>query len=134
MICAHRRQDLLGSQKDRKMSMVVDKLGEVFDEAGFDSLWFCGGWFAGIWTGPQHDLICVKKCSTNEEGDIWLSPEGKTPEEATRLALEKRSNLAVGQRICHRCGSVGEAYPESGDLPRSMEWCLKCRNHRRADR
>ena len=96
-----------------------DRLGQAFAGAGFDSLWFCGGWFAGVWTGPQRDLICVKKCDTNQEAEIWLSPEGDTPEDATRLALEKQSRLAVGRRICQRCGFVG-AWPEN------VEWCSRC--------
>lgn len=103
-----------------------DKLGESFSEVGFDYLWYVGCWFAGTWTGPQHDLICVKPCDTNREAKIWLSPEGKTPEEATKLAIAKQIKLAAGRRICHRCGSVGADWPKSGNLPKIMEWCMRC--------
>lgn len=103
-----------------------DRLGELFSDVGFDALWYTGCWFAGTWTGPQHDLICVKTCRTNEEAEIWLSPEGKTPEEAARLAVAKRTKLAVGRRICHRCGSMGAAWPKNGDLPKYMDWCMRC--------
>jgi hypothetical protein len=96
-----------------------DELGQIFVGTGLDALWFAGGWYAGVWTGPQHDLICVKKCGSNAEAEIWLSPEGANPEEATRLALEKQAELAAGRRICHRCGFVG-AWPED------MEWCSRC--------
>lgn len=96
-----------------------DDMGKAFAGAGFDDLWFCGDWFAGVWTGPQRDLICVKDCDTNEEAEIWLSPPGATPEEATRLSLEKQARLAAGRRICHRCGFVG-AWSED------MEWCTGC--------
>ena len=60
-----------------------------FYASGFQELWSPGkgSWFAGVWTGPQFDLICVKKCKSNPEAEIWLSPSGKTPEEAVEHAF-----------------------------------------------
>lgn len=74
-------------------------LWERFHEVGFTDMWYPSspptafgkhgpGFYAGIWTGPQSDLISVKRCATNEEGNWWLSPAGWTPEEATELALK----------------------------------------------
>ncbi len=46
-----------------------------------------GRWHVGNWTGPQHDLICVKNCSTNAEAERWLSPGGRTILSAAIKAL-----------------------------------------------
>lgn len=102
-----------------------------FQELGWGDLWCPGSgpeckakgavWFAGVWTGPQHDLICLKKCDTNEEANIWLSPSGRTPEEAVQHGIEKWKALAKGQQTCHRCGFVGH-WPSR--LP--GDWCPKC--------
>ena len=55
---------------------------------GFTDIWYAhpgpdgilrNRWHAGFWTGPQKDLICVKKCETNEEAEEWLSPGANTP-------------------------------------------------------
>ena len=37
--------------------------GQLSDTYGF-----------GCWTGEQGDLLCVKKCSTNQEAEKFLSP------------------------------------------------------------
>ncbi len=84
---------------------------ERFHDAGFMDIWYAHPgplpsreyskdtvrgqrfgprWHAGIFTGPEHDLICVKHCATNEEAEKYLSPGGWSPEEAVQLALEKR--------------------------------------------
>lgn len=34
--------------------------------------------YVGIWTGPDLDLICLRKCATAEEAEEWLSPPGWT--------------------------------------------------------
>ena len=74
-----------------------------FHLAGFESLWYAhpgqkrygtkGCWFAGIWTGPHHDLICVKQCDTIERAEFWLSPGGDTPQEAVRLAIKMKDQF-----------------------------------------
>jgi hypothetical protein len=53
-------------------------------------------WHAGVWTGPEHDLVCVRTCSTNKEANRYLSPGGWSPEEAVRRALAKRRELGGG--------------------------------------
>lgn len=35
-------------------------------------------WVVGTWTGPEGDLLCVKKCKTNVEAERHLSPGGPT--------------------------------------------------------
>lgn len=87
-----------------------DDLLSAFHDAEFTDIWYAhpgprpyawyqdrelakrfgGRWFAGVFTGPQHDLICVKQCETNEEAERFLSPPGWSPQEAIQLALEKR--------------------------------------------
>ena len=90
---------------------------KVFHDQGWDSLWYAhpgaryqmlgDRWFAGVWTGPEHDLICLKVCKTNKEADQWLSPASRTPEDAVRYAALKLEALLVGRFACHRCGFVG---------------------------
>jgi hypothetical protein len=68
--------------------MIVEWLMHHF---GWTDIWYAhpggsfrrnfswGGRFhVGVWTGEQHDLICVKKCSTNEEAERLLSPGART--------------------------------------------------------
>lgn len=94
-----------------------EELWAQFHEARFSDIWYAhpgphpymdyqqGGkrerfgprWHAGVFTGPQHDLICVKPCETNEEAERFLSPGGWSPEEAVRLALQKREALGVDE-------------------------------------
>jgi hypothetical protein len=86
------------TEHDRKYRTEI--FWELFHDAGFDAIWYASGWpswsyghkglrrfFAGTWTGPQLDLICVKECDTNEVANRWMSPEGKTPEDAIEFAL-----------------------------------------------
>lgn len=76
-------------------------------DAGFTDIWYAhpGGdqhnrfgerWHAGMWTGPDHDLICVTECKTAEEAERCLSPGGDSPEHATLLALAKLAQLRGG--------------------------------------
>jgi hypothetical protein len=91
----------------------ADALWAQFHEAHFTDIWYAhpgrhpyedyqpGGarehfgprWHAGVFTGPQHDLICVRSCATNDEAERYLSPGGWSPEEAVRLALHKLATL-----------------------------------------
>lgn len=47
-------------------------------------------WHAGVLTGPEHDLMCVLQCSTNEAANRCLSPGGWSPEDVVRLALVRK--------------------------------------------
>lgn len=87
-----------------------------FHDAGFDSLWYATGpgaygeqwasrWFAGVWTGPDHDLICVVRNGTKKLAEEALSPSGYSPEEAVELTLAKRAPLL---EACGRCQGVCE--------------------------
>ena len=77
---------------------------KAMHDVGFTDLWYAhpgsalvraDRWHAGIWTGPQQDLICVKKCETNEEAEEWLSPGAAGPlaaiKAATALLEEKKA-------------------------------------------
>lgn len=56
--------------------------------AGFDAIWYAhpgnyhpgwsGCWFSGIWSGPQNDLVCVRRCATNLAANGSLSPGAHT--------------------------------------------------------
>jgi len=74
---------------------------QEFHDAGFDALWYAhpGGekhnrfgerWHAGIWTGPDNDLICVRRCPTKDQAERFLSPGADTPEAAVWAALRHR--------------------------------------------
>lgn len=52
-----------------------------------------GSVFVGRWTGPQHDLICIRECSTNEEAERWLSPPARTITGAALKSAWKRLRL-----------------------------------------
>jgi len=47
----------------------------------------------GIWTGRDNDLLCLKKCKTNPEAEIWLSPAGSLIITALIKAMIKRWRL-----------------------------------------
>jgi hypothetical protein len=53
----------------------------------------------GVWTGPHHDLLCVRHCETNEEAEAWLSPSGRTILGATLRSMWVYWN---GPRLAHR--------------------------------
>lgn len=85
----------------------------LFHDAGFMDIWYAhpgprdytyylegearekfgGRWHAGVFTGPQHDLICVKQCATNEEAERYLSPGAHSIAEAIETALAKREEM-----------------------------------------
>lgn len=61
----------------------------------WDAVWFTGSaprwttalywwWrtgntcFVGTWTGPDRDIICVRRCDTAEEAEAALSPGSRT--------------------------------------------------------
>ncbi len=64
----------------------------------------------------------MKKCETNPEAEIWLSPGGDTPEGAIRLAAEKFKGLVKARQVCFFCGNVG-SWPAKD----AWEWCPKCK-------
>ncbi len=59
------------------------------------------GFLVGMWTGPDHDLLCVKNCSTNEEAERYLSPPGRTILSATLrgLVVRVREDIATVLRV-----------------------------------
>src|SRR5260370_38502550 len=59
--------------------------------------------YIGVWTGPQHDLICVKECTTNEEAERYLSPEGWTILDAAIRSWWKLLNLDGAVRKSASC-------------------------------
>ena len=61
-----------------------------------------GRFHVGVWTGPQHDLICVRGCDTNEEAERWLSPGGVTITIAAIRAAVRRVRL---DRRATRCST-----------------------------
>jgi hypothetical protein len=54
-----------------------------------------GRWMVGVWTGPEMDLICLKRCETNKEANQWLSPNAPTVVLATLAALGKATWLRL---------------------------------------
>jgi len=92
-----------------------DGIWAKFHEAGFTDIWYAHPgprpyahyqpsadgeckqygprWHAGVWTGPEHDLLCVQPCKTNEEAARYLSPGSWSPEGAVFLAIQKRVEL-----------------------------------------
>lgn len=49
----------------------------------------------GVWTGPDGDLLCVRRCETNEEADRCLAPPGWNVFDATLRSVAVRLALAV---------------------------------------
>lgn len=49
-----------------------------------------GCFFVGVWTGPQRDLICVRRADTNQAAERFLSPSGRTILDATIKAVWKK--------------------------------------------
>lgn len=47
----------------------------------------------GMWTGPDHDMLCLKRCYTNGEAKIYKSPGGRTITGALINAIYKISVL-----------------------------------------
>jgi hypothetical protein len=54
-----------------------------------------GRWGVGVWTGPQNDLLCIKRCDTNEEAERCLSPLAPTALAACLFALGKCTRLGI---------------------------------------
>jgi hypothetical protein len=54
---------------------------------------FADGFHVGTWTGPDGDLLCVRKCETAEEAERWLSPPAPTILLACLRALWRRKTL-----------------------------------------
>lgn len=48
-----------------------------------------GRFHLGKWSGPQFDLLCLKRCKTNKEAEVWVSPGGRTILLAAVLAILK---------------------------------------------
>lgn len=73
---------------------------------GWDTVWCPSHWSflknlllgdryrVGVWTGPDKDLLCLKKCATKEEAERWLSPGGVTMGVAFLKAMLKYRRLA----------------------------------------
>jgi len=68
-----------------------DILGFLMDYFGWHDVWHPNPdqWYVGHWTGPDSDLLCVKRCETREEAEEHLSPQGTTLESAIRQAMNK---------------------------------------------
>jgi hypothetical protein len=53
----------------------------IMHKMGWTDIWYAHAeylmksrWFVGLWTGEQNDLICIKRCNTNQEAEKYLSP------------------------------------------------------------
>jgi hypothetical protein len=112
-------------------TIIPKELWDKFHANGWQDIWcpnppaivgYC--WILGVWTGPQHDLLCLKKCVSNKEANEWLSPEGNSIVDALRISIKKHEELVAGRQVCHCCGYVGKWYPH----PHSMfkDFCNKC--------
>jgi len=56
-------------------------------------------WAMGWVTGPDQDMICVKRVSTNVEAQIAMSPTNESPFLAVLGFLLKRLLLAVDNNL-----------------------------------
>ena len=56
-------------------------------------------WAVGWLTGPDNDLICVRRVATNVEGQIALSPLNESPLLAALGFVLKRTLLAVDNNL-----------------------------------
>jgi len=54
-----------------------------------------GRWHVGFYN-YEIDLICVKRCKTNEEGELYLSPGSRTILGATIKAILKLRRIRNG--------------------------------------
>lgn len=52
-----------------------------------------GSVYVGVWTGKGGDMLCVKRCASNEESRAYASPPGRTLIDATLRAV---ALLALG--------------------------------------
>lgn len=93
----------------------------LMERYGWDAVWFLGSngrtgrysrplnflrrdaCLVGTWTGPDLDLLCVRKCQTAEDAEAYLSPSGWTVTHAAIRAWWKLLTVDVGQRSsCQR--------------------------------
>ena len=58
-----------------------------------------GGFLLGTWTGPEQDLLCVRRCETAAEAERALSPSGRTLLLAASAGALKRALIATQDRI-----------------------------------
>jgi|SRR5580658_7664147 hypothetical protein len=110
--------------------MLAEWLMERYD---WDAVWFLGSnglkrgpfrffgpgtCLVGTWTGPDTDLLCVKECSTADEAETYLSPEGWTISHAAIRAWWKRISVdAVSRKSPYPCGNQ---HKESRNLKESQ--------------
>lgn len=83
----------------------------IMSRCGWDAVWFLeaigekpapgakwwhflrsGACLVGVWTGPDGDLLCVRRCETAEEAERWLSPPGRIILDAALRSLWRRWN------------------------------------------
>lgn len=99
----------------------------------WDSIWCCSGvrllndlrrgvFYVGEWTGPDRDLICVKRCETSEEANRWLSPRGRTPLIAAVKAALKRWKLGRKEIRCPSCKVLPGEYHRIGPPHCPLFW------------
>ena len=82
------------------LNIVSPSFRNLAKQWGFEDTWIAGGFgrygfYVGYWCGKDRDLICSLplRYKETEELDPYLSPEGKTPQEALNLAIKKRRRL-----------------------------------------
>lgn len=57
------------------------------------------GVYVGVWTGPDHDMICVRCCETNADADRYRSPPGRTVLDATLRSLAVRLSNGLATHL-----------------------------------
>jgi hypothetical protein len=86
----------------------------VMSRCGWDAVWYLaargdipspgrrwwhflrkGACLVGTWTGPDNDLLCVRKCDTRAEAEAFLSPPGRTILDAALRAWWHRLKLST---------------------------------------
>ena len=79
--------------------MTDDLLGYLMEHHDWDSIWhpYHTIWFVGTWTGPDGDMLCLKRCDTQEEAERFMSPGSNTIESAIRMAMNKLQVLEEGK-------------------------------------
>ncbi len=90
--------------------MLVEWLMERY---GWNDVWFLGSnglrrgpfrfigpntCMVGVWTGPDRDLLCVRKCETPQEAEKYLSPSGWTITHAAILSWRRLISGGDGSR------------------------------------
>ena len=78
---------------------ITDKMNEneweslIYFHPGKNHRDWTNKWVAGTMTGVDHDLICLKRCSTREDEAKYLSTTGNTAIEAIDKAVESLKQL-----------------------------------------